>query len=62
MTSPKTGKPNNKSQSSCPNRTQGIQNGRPITIGPKLKRKEKISFDSADKLAEEIAALRDKKS
>ena len=32
------------------------------SICPSIKRNEKISFDSADKLAEEIAALRDKKS
>lgn len=66
MANPKPSKQNNKPQSSCSNRKQCIQkeinNGRPINICPSLKREQKISFDSADKLAEEIAALRDKKS
>lgn len=66
MANQKTGKQKSKPQSSSSDGKACIQrersSGRFINICPSLKRNQKISFDFADKLAEEIAALRDKKS
>lgn len=66
MANQNAGKQKNKPQNSCPDGNASIRgdrsSGRFINICPSLKRKQKISFDTSDKLAEEIAALRDKKS
>lgn len=66
MANQKEQKQRSKPQSTCSDGKARIQKHQGsayiIKDRPGPNRNEKISFDSADKLAEEIAALRDKKS
>nr|WP_253076407.1 hypothetical protein [Citrobacter freundii]URZ94094.1 hypothetical protein [Citrobacter freundii] len=66
MASQKPGKQSSNPKASCTDAKVGTlkqkNSGEYKAICPSIKRSGKISFDSADKLAEEIAALRDKKS